>query len=280
MVDIVDSAISFKVIPFFIPLLFYFLGVNTKISELKKLIDEKKSFIYGLTLQIIFLPLIGIAASRIFSSSIFSAAVALALFVPGGHVSGLLTHIKKGNIALSVGLTSVASFLSPFTIVLWLNFIVRDNQDLNINFVQTFLQLLILVLVPFISGIYVLIKKPTFAESSSKKLDVFLKVIILILSFTGPFEIREVMLDNFFEGFRVALFSLICITLVNIIASKSLNITKKNMQTITIEGFCQNFPIVVVLGASLNMPELIVYGVIYYLVSMVFAVSYAFLKNI
>ena len=280
MVDIVDSAISFKVIPFFIPLLFYFLGVNTKITELKKLIDEKKSFIYGLTLQIIFLPLIGIAASRIFSSSIFSAAVALALFVPGGHVSGLLTHIKKGNIALSVGLTSVASFLSPFTIVLWLNFIVRDNQDLNINFVQTFLQLLILVLVPFISGIYVLIKKPTFAESSSKKLDVFLKVIILILSFTGPFEIREVMLDNFFEGFRVALFSLICITLVNIIASKSLNITKKNMQTITIEGFCQNFPIVVVLGASLNMPELIVYGVIYYLVSMVFAVSYAFLKNI
>ena len=280
MVDIVDSAISFKVIPFFIPLLFYFLGVNTKITELKKLIDEKKSFIYGLTLQIIFLPLIGIAASRIFSTSIFSAAVALALFVPGGHVSGLLTHIKKGNIALTVGLTSVASFLSPFTIVLWLNFIVRDNQDLNINFVQTFLQLLILVLVPFISGIYVLIKKPTFAESSSKKLDVFLKVIILILSFTGPFEIREVMLDNFFEGFRVALFSLICITLVNIIASKSLNITKKNMQTITIEGFCQNFPIVVVLGASLNMPELIVYGVIYYLVSMVFAVSYAFLKNI
>ena len=280
MVDIVDSAISFKVIPFFIPLLFYFLGVNTKISELKKLIDEKKSFIYGLTLQIIFLPLIGIAASRIFSSSIFSAAIALALFVPGGHVSGLLTHIKKGNIALTVGLTSVASFLSPFTIVLWLNFIVLDNQDLNINFVQTFLQLLILVLVPFISGIYVLIKKPTFAESSSKKLDVFLKVIILILSFTGPFEIREVMLDNFFEGFRVALFSLICITLVNIIASKSLNITKKNMQTITIEGFCQNFPIVVVLGASLNMPELIVYGVIYYLVSMVFAVSYAFLKNI
>ena len=280
MVDIVDSAISFKVIPFFIPLLFYFLGVNTKISELKKLIDEKKSFIYGLTLQIIFLPLIGIAASRIFSSSIFSAAVALALFVPGGHVSGLLTHIKKGNIALSVGLTSVSSFLSPFTIVLWLNFIVRDNQDLNINFVQIFLQLLILVLVPFILGIYVVIKKPTFAESSSKKLDVFLKVIILILSFTGPFEIREVMLDNFFEGFRVALFSLVCITLVNFIASKSLNITKKNMRTITIEGFCQNFPIVVVLGASLNMPELIVYGVIYYLVSMVFAVSYAFLKNI
>jgi hypothetical protein len=52
------------------------------------------------------------------------------------------------------------------------------------------------------------------------------------------------------------------------------------MQTITIEGLCQNFPIVLVLAASLNMPELIVYGVIYYLTSMAFSVSYAFLKNI
>jgi hypothetical protein len=32
--------------------------------------------------------------------------------------------------------------------------------------------------------------------------------------------------------------------------------------------------------ASLNMPELIVYGVIYYLISMAIAASYAFLKNI
>ena len=54
MGEIVDSAISFKIIPFFIPILFYFLGLNTEITELKKLITEKKSLMYGLTFQIIF----------------------------------------------------------------------------------------------------------------------------------------------------------------------------------------------------------------------------------
>jgi BASS family bile acid:Na+ symporter len=280
MAEIVDSAISFKIIPIFIPILFYFLGINTETTELKRLITEKKSLVYGLTFQIIFLPLIGITLSTIFKTSIFSTAVVLVLLVPGGHVSGLLTHIKKGNVALSVGLTSTASLLSPFTIVLWLNILIRDSEEFSINFLQTFLQLAILVLIPFLAGIYTLIKKQTLAEKLSRRLDRFLKVVVLVLTFSGPIEIRELLADNFFEGFKLAFLALIAIYVLTIVGSKILNLSNKNMQTITIEGLCQNFPIVLVLAASLNMPELIVYGVIYYLTSMALSVSYAFLKNI
>jgi len=280
MGEIVDSAISFKIIPFFIPILFYFLGLNTETTELKKLITEKKTLMYGLTFQIIFLPLVGIALSNIFKTSLFSTAVVLVLLVPGGHISGLLTHIKKGNIALSVGLTSTASLLAPFTIVLWLNILIRDSEEFSINFLQTFLQLVILVLIPFLAGIYTVINKPTLAEKLSGRLDRFLKVVVLVLTFSGPIEIRELLLDNFFEGFKLAFLALIAIYLLNVVGSKTLNLSNKNSQTITIEGLCQNFPIVLVLAATLNMPELIVFGVIYYLISTAFAVSYAFLKNI
>lgn len=280
MSEIVDSAISFKIIPIFIPILFYFLGINTETTELKKLITEKKTLVFGLTFQIIFLPVVGIALSTIFKTSIFSTAVVLALLVPGGHVSGLLTHIKKGNVALSVGLTSIASMLSPFTIVLWLNIAIRDSQEFSINFLQTFLQLAILVLIPFLFGIYTLIKKPMLAQKLSGRLDRFLKVVVLVLTFSGPIEIRELLVDNFFEGFKLAFLALIAIYLLSLVGSKILNLSNKDMQTITIEGLCQNFPIVLILASSLNMPELIVYGVIYYLISMAFATTYAFLKNI
>lgn len=280
MSEIVDNAISFKIIPLFIPILFYFLGINTETTELKKLITEKKTLVFGLTFQIIFLPVVGIALSTIFKTSIFSTAVVLALLVPGGHVSGLLTHIKKGNVALSVGLTSIASMLSPFTIVLWLNIAIRDSQEFSINFLQTFLQLAILVLIPFLFGIYTLIKKPMLAQKLSGRLDRFLKVVVLVLTFSGPIEIRELLVDNFFEGFKLAFLALIAIYLLSLVGSKILNLSNKDMQTITIEGLCQNFPIVLIIASSLNMPELIVYGVIYYLISMAFATTYAFLKNI
>ena len=160
-------------------------------------------------------PVVGIALSTIFKTSIFSTAVVLALLVPGGHVSGLLTHIKKGNVALSVGLTSIASMLSPFTIVLWLNIAIRDSQEFSLNFLQTFLQLAILVLIPFLFGIYTLIKKPMLAQKLSGRLDRFLKVVVLVLTFSGPIEIRELLVDNFFEGFKLAFLALITIYLLS-----------------------------------------------------------------
>ena len=160
------------------------------------------------------------------------------------------------------------------------NILIRDSEEFSTSFLQTFLQLVILVLIPFLAGIYTLINKPTLAEKLSGRLDRFLKVVVLVLTFSGPIEIRELLLDNFFEGFKLAFLALIAIYLLNVVGSKTLNLSNKNSQTITIEGLCQNFPIVLVLAATLNMPELIVFGVIYYLISTAFAVSYAFLKNI
>tara|TARA_B110000495_G_C22939914_1_gene549876 strand:- start:86 stop:928 length:843 start_codon:yes stop_codon:yes gene_type:complete len=280
MAEIVNSAISFKVIPFLIPLLFYFLGATSNLNDIKQLLTEKKSFVYGLILQIIFLPFIGILSSKVFYNSIFVIPALLVMIVPGGHVSGLLTHIKKGNVSLSVALTSSASLLSPVTIVLWLNVAALDNKNLTINFLETFIQLVVLVLLPFTIGIYTVIKKPKFAKKSTSKLDNFLRISVLILSFTGPFEIREIMIDNFFEGAKIAVFSLSLIVFINYFLSRIFNIKKIDAETITIEGLCQNFPIIIVLGLTFNMPEVIVYGLIYYLVSMIFAVSYTFTKNI
>jgi BASS family bile acid:Na+ symporter len=59
------------------------------------------------------LPLIGLLISEIFSNTIFAIAAVIVLIVPGGHVSGLLSHIKGGNVPLSVFLTSFASIISP-----------------------------------------------------------------------------------------------------------------------------------------------------------------------
>tara|TARA_B110000240_G_C13434080_1_gene425024 strand:+ start:239 stop:1081 length:843 start_codon:yes stop_codon:yes gene_type:complete len=279
MEEIVNTAISFKIIPFLIPLLFYFLGITNDLRSIKQLLSEKKSLIYGLILQIILLPLIGILSSRVFDNSIFIVAALIVLIVPGGHVSGLLTHIKKGNVPLSVALTSLASILSPLTIIFWLNIASLDNENLTINFIETFIQLTVLVLLPFIVGVYTKIKKPEFAIKSSSKLDNFLRISVLILSFTGPFELKEIMIDNFIEGSKIAVFSLLSIILISYLLSKIVNIRKVDLQTITIEGLCQNFPIVIVLGLTFNMPEIIVYGVIYYLISMLFAVTYTFTKK-
>jgi hypothetical protein len=53
-----------------------------------------------------------------------------------------------------------------------------------------------------------------------------------------------------------------------------------NAKTLQIEALCQNFPVVLGISLALELPEIAIYGMIYYLVSMVIAVSYSFSKKI
>ena len=56
-------------------------------------------------------------------------------------------------------------------------------------------------------------------------------------------------------------------------------IQTSNKNTLQIEALCQNFPIVLAISIALQLPEVAIYGIIYYVVSMVIAVSYSFLKK-
>ena len=53
-----------------------------------------------------------------------------------------------------------------------------------------------------------------------------------------------------------------------------------NAKTLQIEALCQNFPIVLAISLALDLPEIAIYAVIFYLVSTVVAVSYSFSKKI
>ena len=57
------------------------------------------------------------------------------------------------------------------------------------------------------------------------------------------------------------------------------NVQKENAVALQIEALCQNFPIVLGISLALGLPEVAVYGVIYYLTSMVIVVSYSFIEK-
>ena len=56
-------------------------------------------------------------------------------------------------------------------------------------------------------------------------------------------------------------------------------VQKENAVALQIEALCQNFPIVLGISLALGLPEVAVYGVIYYLTSMVIVVSYSFIEK-
>ena len=279
MAEAVNSSLPLNIITLLIPILFYFLGLSSNLEQIKILFSEKISLLYGLGIQLILLPLIGLLVSAIFSNSLFAIAAVIVLIVPGGHVSGLLTHIKGGNVPLSLFLTSFASIISPLTIIFWLTIITTRSSEFSIDPVTSFMQLLVFVLAPFVLGMIIKKNFPKFTNLIFNPLDKFLKLIIVVVSIWTPIDLATYILDNIQQGVLISFTSLIMIFVVSKLVINFSKIDLQNAKTLQIEALCQNFPIVLGISLSLEIPEIAIYGMIYYLTSMVFAVSYSFSKK-
>ncbi len=279
MGEAVSSSLPLNIVSLFIPVLFYFLGLSSNLEKIKILFSEKKSLFYGFGIQLIILPIVGLLVSEVFSNSLFSIAAVIVLIVPGGHVSGLLSHIKGGNVTLSVFLTSFASIISPFTILFWLTIITSRSSEFTIDPATSFFQLLIFVLVPFVLGMIVKKKFPKFTNLIFNPLDKFMKLFIVVISIWTPIDLATYILDNIQQGVLLSITSLIMIFLISRILINYSKIDLPNAKTLQIEALCQNFPIVLGISLALELPEVAIYGLIYYLTSMIFAVSYSFTKK-
>jgi len=211
-----------------------------------------------------------------------------------GFISGILTHYKGGNIPLSVSLTSLTSLITPLTTVFWLSIISINADEFSFNFLETLVQLSLLILLPFIVGYFLnskninfldrvsifLSKNINFLDRVSIFLDKFLKMYVLAISLSGPFELREALVDYFSEAIVIVLISITVVFLSVEGTLRFLKIEKRDAVTISIEALCQNFPIVLTFSILFNLPQMAVFGVFYYLATLLIVVPYALLKPI
>ena len=277
---LISSSITFKTITPMIPVMFYFLGTQTTSKDLKDTLKNKVTFSFALFFQMFVLPLIGLTLYLVFNSSIFAVSIAIVLLAPGGFISGILTHYKGGNIPLSVSLTSLTSLITPLTTVFWLSIISINADEFSFNFLETLVQLSLLILLPFIVGYFLNSKNIKFLNRVTIFLDKFLKIYVLVISVTGPFELREALIDYFLEAIVIVLIAITVVFLSVKGTLRFLKIDKRDAVTISIEALCQNFPIVLTFSVLFNLPQMAVFGIFYYLATLLIVVPYALLRPI
>ena len=277
---LISASITFKTITPLIPVMFYFLGTQTKSQDIKDTIKNKVTFSFALFFQIFVLPLIGLTLYLVFNSSIFAISIAIVLLAPGGFISGILTHYKGGNIPLSVSLTTLTSLITPLTTVFWLSIISINADEFSFNFLETLAQLCLLILLPFIVGYFLNSKNINFLDRVTIFLDKFLKIYVFTISLTGPFELREALYDYFFEAIGIVLIAIMVVFFLVEGSLMLLKIDKRDAVTISIEALCQNFPIVLTFSILFDLPQMAVFGVFYYLATLLIVVPYSLLRPI
>ena len=100
-------------VPIFLFTVMVAMGLSLTVDNLLEVIRKPKAITTGLCAQLLFLPSLAIGYGFLFDSPPVIAAGAIILAAcPGGITSNAYVFASRADVALSIGLTTVASFIT------------------------------------------------------------------------------------------------------------------------------------------------------------------------
>lgn len=128
------------------------MGLNVKASDFQELFIRPKFVLIGISAQFIIMPLIAYILVKGFNLPL-GLAIGLVLVgtCPGGTSSNVITYLSKGDVALSVGITSCTTLLAPFMTPILTKLLI--GQSIDVNVIAMFLSVVKVVIVPIVLGI-------------------------------------------------------------------------------------------------------------------------------
>ncbi len=127
------------------------MGLTLKPQDFRIVFSHPKDVVIGTIAQFTIMPLLALVLSRAFGlSPELTVGVILVGTCPGGTSSNVMTYLSKGDVALSVGITSVSTVLAPVMTPL-LTYIYA-GKTVDVNMLSMFLSIIQVVILPIVVG--------------------------------------------------------------------------------------------------------------------------------
>ena len=253
-----ETILSQILLPLALAFIMLALGVGLTPGDFRRVFAQPKAFLAGAALQFICLPLIAFALVSVLPAPpMLKVGILLLAACPGGTTSNLLTHMARGDVALSVSLTALTSLLSMVTvpIVLMVALAVFMGPDApQVGLISTGLVIFLLTIVPVGLGMTLRAVAPKIAlglERNSRWLSaaVFVAVVGASIAEEGLAESAR----RFAEAGMFALALNVAAMAVAFAASSLLVLKMKQRIALTLECGLQNAALaIVVAGAMLG----------------------------
>ena len=270
-----ESVLTSVVLPASLFIIMLGMGLSLIPDDFKRIIKFPKPATIGLVNQLILLPLFGWLLAVIFA---LPPALAVGLMIlaacPGGVTSNLITHVAKGDTALSITLTAIASFITVITIPLIISWalvhFMGDSSPVELPILKTIMQVVGITIIPVSIGMWVRHKNPRFADRMEKPSRIASTVIFLVILVGIILANKDLLVDSFKELGLVTL-SLNILTMgIGFLAARIFRLNVPQTLAISIESGIQNGTLAIVIATSiLKQPDMALVAGVYSLIMFV-----------
>lgn len=270
-----DTILTTTILPLSLFIIMLGMGLSLVIDDFKRIALYPKATLIGLTNQLILLPIIAFGiVSFLNLAPMVAVGFMLLAACPGGVTSNLITHVSRGDTALSITLTAISSFASvvtiPFIMSSSLLHFLGEAQPIALPVVKTVMQILVITIVPVSIGMAIRHFFPDFANRMDKPTRIFSSVIFLIILVSIIVTNTELIRLYFMEFAGVSLFLVLATMGLGFFSSKIFQLNLPQSISIAIESGIQNSTLAIVIATSilqqndLSLPAAI-YGLLMFL---------------
>ena len=221
------------------------MGLSLVADDFKRIFSQPKAIVIGLTNQLILLPTLAFILVFLFPlQPEIAVGIMILAACPGGATSNLISHLAIADTALSVTLTAFSSLITILTIPFIVNFSLEQFMDqsnmIQLDVLQTFLQILIIIIIPISIGMIIKKYKKPFALKMEKPVRIASALLLILVIIGIILKEKENLISSFKEAGAIIISLNIIAMLVGYYSGKLLKVTSKRSLSIAIESGIQN----------------------------------------
>lgn len=224
------------------------VALDLRLADFQRVLKTPQAVLCGLLPQFLLLP-VGTWAAMLFLDLPPNIEAALLLIAcgPGGSLSNVLTHIGRGNTALSLSISASAGLLSLVLTPLNFTWTMASNpatadwlRTLAIDPASIWWSLLALLGVPMTLGLLVGRHRPALAQRLKKPLARFSFAALFAFIAYALVRDRHLLTAQILPEFAVVVLHNAAGLALGWIAARSFGLSERDRRAVTIEGGMQN----------------------------------------
>ena len=224
------------------------VALELRIEDFKRVAQTPKAVICGLIPQFLLLPVATwLVTLWLDLPPNIEAAMILVAACPGGSLSNVVTHMGRGNTALSVSISAVASIIALFATPFNFSWMIATNpetaswlKELSIDSSGIYISLFLLLGVPLSLGLLASHRLPQLTERIRKPLGHFSLIALLLFIVAGLIKERQLLTLGLLPTLLLVVLHNASGLFFGWATSKVMGVGEKDRRAVMIEGGMQN----------------------------------------
>lgn len=272
-------------LPLALAFIMFSLGLTLVLDDFRRVFTRPQAMLVGLVGQMLLVPLFAFVVARAWG---LAPEMAVGLMIlaacPGGVSSGLLTHLARGDTALSISLTAVTSVAAvvtvPFVVDLSMRQFMQTGVSVDFPLLKMVRGVFLLTTVPVLLGMGLKAWRPALAlrlERPTGRLATLLFVLIVLATFVSQ---RQVLLDNLGSIGPAAMLLNLLVIAAGLGLAAAAGLRRRDRIAVATECGLQNAGLGIFIAASvMQSPAMTVPSVVYALLMNFGAIGFVLLMR-